>query len=144
VRQALAGRPLTVYGDGKQSRCFCDVTDVVRALILLAECPAAEGQLFNIGNTEEVTILELAQKIIKLTGSESDIQFVSYDEAYGPGFEDMRRRVPDISKIGDIVGWRPGISLTDTLTGVISSLAKQTINTPSSATDPNMRTRPQP
>jgi len=144
VRQALAGRPLTVYGDGKQSRCFCDVTDVVRALILLAECPAAEGQLFNIGNTEEVTILELAQKIIKLTGSESDIQFVSYDEAYGPGFEDMRRRVPDISKIGDIVGWRPGISLTDTLTGVISSLAKQTINIPSSATDPNMRTRPQP
>jgi UDP-glucose 4-epimerase len=118
-RQALAGEPITVYGDGQQSRCFCDVSDVVRALILLAENPQAEGELFNIGSTEEVTILELAEKIIALTGSSSPIEFVPYDKAYSPGFEDMRRRVPDINKINTIVGWKPVFSLNDTLVRLI-------------------------
>jgi UDP-glucose 4-epimerase len=115
VKQALAGEPLTVYGDGNQSRCFCDVSDVVRALVELAECPAAEGQLFNIGSTEEITILELAKKIIKLSGSDSQITFISYNEAYGPGFEDMHRRIPDISKINRTIGWAPLLSLDDSL-----------------------------
>jgi UDP-glucose 4-epimerase len=119
VRQALAGEPLTVYGDGRQARCFCDVADAVKALILLAESPAAVGQLFNIGSTEEITIFELAQKIIDLTKSSSPIKFVSYDDAYGPGFEDMRRRVPDISKIGAAVGWAPRLTLQDTLMRLI-------------------------
>ena len=120
VRQALAGEPLTVYGDGRQSRCFCDVADAVRALMALAECRGAEGQLFNIGSTEEVTILELAERIIKITGSESQIEFVSYDDAYGPGFEDMRRRVPDISKINKTIGWKPGLTLEDTLVRIVN------------------------
>jgi len=120
VRQALAGEPLTVYGDGRQSRCFCDVADAVRALMALAECRGAEGQLFNIGSTEEVTILELAERIIKISGSESQIEFVSYDDAYGPGFEDMRRRVPDISKINRTIGWTPGLTLDDALVRIVN------------------------
>jgi len=120
VRQALAGEPLTVYGNGQQSRCFCDVADAVRALMALAECRGAEGQLFNIGSTEEVTILELAERIIKISGSESQIEFVSYDDAYGPGFEDMRRRVPDISKINRTIGWTPGLTLDDALVRIVN------------------------
>jgi UDP-glucose 4-epimerase len=119
IRQALAGEPLTVYGDGQQSRCFCDVSDAVRALILLAENPQAEGELFNIGSTEEVTILELAERIIQLTDSDSPVKFVSYAEAYGPYFEDMRRRVPDISKIKNTVDWSPQVSLQDMLRKII-------------------------
>ena len=119
VRQALAGDPITVYGDGQQSRCFCDVSDAVRALMALAECTDAEGQLFNIGSTEEITILDLAKKTIELTGSGSQIDFLSYDEAYGPGFEDMRRRVPDISKIFNVVGWASHLSLDQTLRRII-------------------------
>jgi UDP-glucose 4-epimerase len=119
VQQALAGEPLTVYGDGSQSRCFCDVTDVVRALVALADRPDAEGQLFNIGSMEEITILELAKKVIKLSGSDSQITFISYDEAYGPGFEDMQRRIPDISKINRTIGWAPQLSLDDSLKHLI-------------------------
>lgn len=121
VQQALRGDPLTVYGDGGQSRCFCNVRDVVRALLLLAEIPEAVGEVFNVGSTEEVSILELAQKVQALEGEQSsEIVFISYDEAYAPGFEDMRRRVPAIDKVTRFTGWRPQISLDETIQEVIT------------------------
>jgi UDP-glucose 4-epimerase len=119
VKQALSGRPLTVYGDGKQTRCFGYVGDVVGALVKLMDHPEAVGQVFNIGSNEEVTILELAERIKELTSSESEITFVPYDEAYEEGFEDMPRRVPDISKVKDFVGFRPQMSLDGILKSVI-------------------------
>lgn len=120
VKQALAGRPLTVYGDGKQTRCFGYVGDVVGALIKLMDNPASVGQVFNIGSSEEVTILELAERVKELTNSESEIVFVPYDEAYEEGFEDMPRRVPDISKINALVGFRPEMKLDGILQSVIN------------------------
>ncbi|HVF33137.1 MAG TPA: NAD-dependent epimerase/dehydratase family protein [Acidimicrobiales bacterium] len=105
VRQALAGEALTVHGDGSQTRCFCHVDDVVRALLLLLDDPRAVGEVFNIGSTEEVSILELAERIIARTGSSSSIELVPYEQAYEAGFEDMQRRVPDVGKIGALVGW---------------------------------------
>jgi len=120
VRQALAGEPLTVYGDGQQSRCFADVADVVDAVIRLAGHPAAVGQVFNLGSTEEVTILELARRVIALTGSRSEIVLVPYERAYEPGFEDMRRRVPDISRAAALIGYRPAYTLDDTLRRIIA------------------------
>jgi len=120
VQRALAGEPLQVYGDGLQTRCFADVEDVVRAIILLADCPDAIGQVFNIGTQAEISILDLAQKIIALTESKSTITFVPYDQAYAAGFEDMRRRVPDISKIRQKVGFEPRISLDETLQRIIA------------------------
>ncbi|MGI9106020.1 MAG: GDP-mannose 4,6-dehydratase [Pyrinomonadaceae bacterium] len=120
VKQALAGRPLTVYGDGKQTRCFGYVGDVVGALIKLMNYPEAVGQVFNIGSDEEVTILELAERIKELTNSDSDIVLVPYDEAYEEGFEDMPRRVPDISKINASVGFRPEMKLDGILKSVIA------------------------
>ena len=121
VQQALRGDPLTVYGDGGQSRCFCNVRDVVRVLLLLAGTPEAVGEVFNVGSIEEVSILELAQKVQALVGEQqSEIVFVSYDEAYAPGFEDMRRRVPAIDKITRFTGWRPQISLDETIQEVIT------------------------
>jgi UDP-glucose 4-epimerase len=128
VRQALAGDPITVYGDGRQSRCFCDVSDAVRALMALAQFTDAEGQLFNIGSTEEITILDLAKKTIELTGSSSQIEFLSYDEAYGPGFEDMHRRVPDIRKIFNFLSWAPQISLDQALRRIIEYQESQVQN----------------
>lgn len=119
VKQALAGRPITVFGDGKQSRCFGYVGDVVGALINLMEQKDAVGQVFNIGSNEEITILELAQRIKELTNSSSEIVFVPYDEAYEEGFEDMPRRIPDISKVGQLVGFRPKMSLDGILKSVI-------------------------
>ncbi len=119
VRQALAGQPLTVYGDGTQSRCFADVADVTRAAAALAEHPAAPGQVFNVGATEEITIRGLAERVIALTGSRSEIQMVAYDDAYGPGFEDMQRRVPSIAKLHALIGYAPRCSLDDTLRRVI-------------------------
>ena len=119
VRQALEGQPLTVYGDGTQSRCFCHVLDVVQALKGLAWEPRASGQVLNVGSTEEVTILSLAQRIIQRTGSQSKVVFVPFHEAYAPGFEDMQRRVPNISRIGSLLGWRPTRSLDDILAAVI-------------------------
>lgn len=107
VQQAVAGESLTVYGDGHQTRCFCHVQDVVAALLGLLEEPAAEGDVFNVGSTEEVTILDLAQRVIDVAGSSSRIKTIPYDQAYEEGFEDMRRRVPDISKIGQTIGWSP-------------------------------------
>lgn len=119
VRQALAGDPITIYGDGEQSRCFGDVADVIDATIKLAYHPDAVGQVFNIGSTEEVTIRELAEKVVAATGSQSKIVYVPYEEAYAPGFEDMRRRVPDLSKIHQLIGYQPRYSFEDTLRRVI-------------------------
>ena len=119
VQQALRGEPLTVYGDGQQSRCFTCVQDVVRAIVGLADEPAAVGEIFNIGSTDEVSIEALARRIISLTNSPSEIVLVSYEQAYETGFEDMRRRVPDISKIQHWIGWEPEVDLQQTLCSVI-------------------------
>ena len=125
VAQALKGEPITVYGDGLQSRCFTHVSDTVRAVILLADNPNAVGQVFNVGSSEEITILELAQKVKKLLGSDSDIVFIPYDEAYEEGFEDMRRRVPDTTKIRNLTGWETKYSLDDTILAVADYMRNQ-------------------
>jgi UDP-glucose 4-epimerase len=136
VGQALRGEPLTVYGDGQQTRCFCNVEDVVRAIIGLSECAEAAGQVFNVGSTEEVTILQLATMVLQAVDSvraeastqgsqEERIRFVAYDEAYGTGFEDMRRRVPDIGRIKTTIGWEPQLSLEETLRRVALDFAQQ-------------------
>jgi UDP-glucose 4-epimerase len=119
VRQALAGQPITVFGDGTQSRSFTYVADVVDALVKLTEDPRAVGEVFNVGNTEEVTIGELAQRVKRATGSESPVQFVPYDQAYEAGFEDMPRRVPDISKVRDLVGYQPRLGLDEIVCRVV-------------------------
>jgi len=119
VRQALAGQPITVFGDGTQTRSFTYVADVVDALIKLAQEPRAVGEVFNIGNTEEVSIGALAQRVKALSGSDSTIQFIPYDEAYEAGFEDMPRRVPDISKVHALVGFEPRMGLDDIIRTVI-------------------------
>jgi UDP-glucose 4-epimerase len=123
VRQALGREPLTVYGDGKQSRCFVHVRDAVEALISLIDCPEALGEVFNIGSTEEVTISDLAHRVLQAVDSgDARIVFVPYEEAYATGFEDMYRRVPDISKIGRYTGWKPTHSLTEIVRDVVSSM----------------------
>ena len=119
VRQALAGDEITVHGDGSQSRCFTHVSDAVGALIQIAEHPRAVGEVYNIGSDHEVTILELAKKIREMAGSESQLTFVPYDEAYEEGFEDMMRRVPDLSKIHALIGYAPRVDLDGILTSVI-------------------------
>jgi UDP-glucose 4-epimerase len=119
VKQALAGRPITVYGDGKQTRCFGYVGDVVGALIGLMDNEDAVGQVFNIGSNEEVSILELARRIKEITRSDSEIVLVPYDEAYEEGFEDMPRRVPDITKVGKLVGFRPEMKLDGIIEKVV-------------------------
>ncbi len=120
VRQALTGQPITVFGDGSQSRCFTHVRDVVGALIKLMDHPGAVGEVFNIGSCEEVSIGELAEMIKVMTGSPSDIVLIPYDQAYEAGFEDMPRRVPDISKIGAMIGYRPTVSLEGILKSIIA------------------------
>jgi len=120
VRQALSGESITVYGDGKQTRCFCNVRDVVTAILLLLEHPGAEGQVFNIGSQEEIGMRALADMVKARTGSSSEIQAVPYDQAYAGGFEDMRRRVPDIHKIQLATGWSPKIPLAQTLDEIIA------------------------
>jgi len=119
VRQALRGEPITVYGDGNQSRCFADVSDVVGAVVKLAGHPGAVGQVFNIGSTEEVTITELAERIVALSNSKSAIEYIPYDKAYAPGFEDMRRRVPALEKDHSLIGYTPQCKLDDILRRVI-------------------------
>ncbi len=113
VQQALAGKPLTVYGDGSQQRCFGYVGDVVGALVGLMEHPGAVGQIFNIGNTEEVSILDLAKRVIKLTNSSSTITMVPYDVAYEAGFEDMARRIPDLTRVKSLIGYQPKVGLDE-------------------------------
>jgi len=125
VRQALAGQPITVFGDGTQSRSFTYVGDVVRAMVALIDEPRAVGQVFNIGNRGEISINALAARIKELTGSSSDIVLVPYDQAYESGFEDMPRRVPDISKISSLVGYAPTVQLDEILTRVIEFFRQQ-------------------
>jgi len=120
TRQALAGEPLTVYGDGTQSRCFCDVRDVVAALLGLAAHGDADGAVFNVGSTQEITIDALARRIRALAASRSDIVYVPYDVAYAAGFEDMQRRVPDTARLSRLTGWQPRRSLDETLHAVIT------------------------
>jgi UDP-glucose 4-epimerase len=119
VRQALAGHPITVFGDGTQSRSFTDVEDVVGALVKLAQEPRAVGEVFNVGNVGEITIGGLAQRVKELTHSQSPIHFVPYDEAYEAGFEDMPRRVPDITKLRALIGYEPRLRLDDIIQRVI-------------------------
>lgn len=120
MQWALAGEPIQVYGDGEQSRCFANVHDVVKAIVLLANCEEANGKVFNIGSQEEITILELAQKIREKTGSSSETILIPYNQAYEEGFEDMRRRVPDTSKIKTYVGWEAETPLDRTLDEIIT------------------------
>jgi UDP-glucose 4-epimerase len=121
IQQALKGEALTVYGDGQQTRCFLHVSDAVAAITTLAECEEAVGQVFNVGSTEEVSISELARAVLRVTRrlkpaiKGADIQYVSYENAYAVGFEDMRRRVPDIGKIKDTTGWQPEKNLQQIL-----------------------------
>jgi UDP-glucose 4-epimerase len=124
VRQALANEPITVFGDGTQARCFGYVGDIVGAVIKLAATPEAYGQVFNIGNEDEVSIDELARRVIRLTGSSSTVQHVPYSEAYGAGFEDMRRRVPDLTKIHKFIGYRPRVSLDEIIERVVAHAKK--------------------
>lgn len=120
VERALAGQPITVYGDGTQSRCFCNVRDTLRAVMALTFEPKAVGEIFNIGSQEEVTIRALAERVKARTGSTSEIITVPYDQAYEKGFEDMHRRIPSIEKIHQWVGWQPLIPLDQTLDEVIA------------------------
>jgi UDP-glucose 4-epimerase len=124
TRQALDGEPITVYGDGRQSRAFTDVEDAVRATIALSTSPAAVGEVFNVGTSEEVTIGELAERVRRLAGSRSPIVFVPYEEAYQRGFEDLRRRVPRIAKAERVVGYQPRVPLDETLRRVIDFLRR--------------------
>jgi UDP-glucose 4-epimerase len=134
IEQALAGEPLTVYGDGRQTRCFCHVADVVRGLAGLLDCPQAVGEVFNVGSTSEVSILGLAEQIIAVTESESEIQLIPYERAYGAGFEDMQRRVPDTSKLEALIDWRPTHSLQQIIADVSEDLrARRATTSPPSA-----------
>ena len=119
VAQALAGQPLTVYGSGQQTRCFCNVRDTVRAIVGLAAAPAAVGGIYNVGSQEEVTIRELAERVRARAGSASAIVCVPYDEAYEVGFEDMQRRVPALDRVREIIDWAPTVRLDETLDEVI-------------------------
>jgi UDP-glucose 4-epimerase len=119
VRQALANEPITVFGDGRQTRSFTDVSDVVGGLMKLAVEPKAVGEVFNIGNTEEISMMDLAQRVRTLTSSRSEIVLIPYDQAYEQGFEDMPRRVPDLTKINALVGYRPTHDLNGILQRVI-------------------------
>jgi len=120
VRQALDGKPITVFGDGTQTRCFTFVGDVVNALVTLCQEPRAIGQVYNLGNEEEVSIRELAERVKAQTGSASPIVTIPYDQAYESGFEDMPRRVPDISKVHALIGFEPKVKLDEILRLVIA------------------------
>lgn len=119
IKNALMNNPITIFGDGKQSRCFADVEDVVNGMIKLMGEKAAEGQIFNIGNTEEITIEDLAKKIKNMVDSKSKIEYIPYIEAYEEGFEDMQRRIPDLSKITEYIGYKPVYSLDNILERVV-------------------------
>ncbi len=111
VHSALKNEPLSVYGSGGQIRCFCHVQDAVKALLLVMDSDKAIGQVFNVGNNSQISIMELAKKVLEITGSKSRIEKIAYEKAYPEGFEDMQRRVPDISKIKQVLGWEPEINL---------------------------------
>lgn len=115
IAAARAGQPLRLFGDGRQTRCFCHAADTVEALLRLAACPAARGEVFNVGTEEEVSIRELAERVIRLLNSTSPLETVPYSEAYAPGFEDMQRRRPCVSKLARITGFRPATPLDETI-----------------------------
>jgi UDP-glucose 4-epimerase len=119
VSQAIKGEPITVYGTGQQTRCFCSVSDVVKGLVALMDHPEASGRAYNLGGTEEISMEALAQRIITLAGSSSKIRYVPYDEAYEEGFEDMQRRVPDTTRARELVGFAPEVALDEILTSVV-------------------------
>jgi UDP-glucose 4-epimerase len=125
VQQALHGEPLTVFGDGRQTRCFAHVLDVVEALLRLLDDEAAIGHTFNIGSSEEISIARLAEAIIARCESRSRIQLIPYDEAYGAGFEDMQRRVPDTTKLRALTGWQPRFTLADVLNDAITEARRE-------------------
>ncbi len=125
VRQALANEPITVFGDGTQRRAFTHVTDVVGALLKLVVQPKAIGEVINIGNVQEITIVKLAERVRELSGSNSSIKFIPYDEAYESGFEDMPRRVPDLTKVERLIGYHPVNTLDDILEQVIDYFRKK-------------------
>jgi len=133
VQRALNNQPLSVYGTGRQSRCFCYVADLVEAVIALMNCPHAAGRVYNIGSTEEISIEALAEKIIRMTGSKSRKEFVPYETAYGRPIDDMMRRVPGLQRIKDTIGWTPRTGLTETLEIIIQSCRK-TVATKKDAT----------
>jgi UDP-glucose 4-epimerase len=120
VNQALKGEPITVYGTGEQSRCFAHVADVVESLVRLMNTPGAAGEVFNVGNDQEISIEELARKVKQLTSSPSPIRKLPYNEAYGAGFEDMVRRVPDVGKLERVIGYRPRTPLDKIITDVVA------------------------
>jgi UDP-glucose 4-epimerase len=129
VQAAMKNEPITVYGDGTQQRCFGHVHDVIEGLVKLLDAPECFGQVINLGNSEEVSINGLAEKAIELTGSTSEIRYISYDEAYGDGFEDMQRRVPNLEKAGRLIGYKP----TRTLENIINDVANEFKNESSAA-----------
>jgi UDP-glucose 4-epimerase len=123
VRQAIEGRPLTVYGDGGQLRCFTNVHDVVVAMMALAATPAAVGEVVNVGNPREISIRDLAALVCRIVGSNSTVELVDYESAYGKGFEDMRRRVPNVSLLRKLIGFVPVTSLEDTIEEIARDIA---------------------
>lgn len=127
VRQAVANQSITIYGDGAQTRCFCHVADVVDALARLLDHDGAVGEVFNVGATEEISILDLARRIVGRTGSTSALDLIPYDQAYGCGFEDMRRRVPDTTKMRALTGWAPTMTLDDILEQTIAEAATEQV-----------------
>lgn len=144
VQQALAGEPLTVYGDGQQTRCFTDVRDAVEAVVRLMERPAAAGNVFNVGNSREITIEALARQVIQLTGSTSSIRYVPYEQVYERGFEDMRRRVPDTSKLRATIGFAPEIPLEEALKSIIVFFRAASAGRRSSSASPIPQAGPVP
>jgi UDP-glucose 4-epimerase len=139
VRQALAGEPLTVFGDGTQSRCFGWVGDIVDALIALSEHPDAIGKVFNIGHNQEVTIRELAERVISLTHSRSSIRMIPYDQAYEAGFEDMHRRIPSLERIQKLIGYKPTRTLEQILEAIIRSQSEKPSTRPHLVSQPTSR-----
>ena len=124
VSAALRNEPLYVYGTGDQIRCFCHVDDAVRALLLVMDSDKAIGEVFNVGNNQQISIIELAKKVIEITGSKSSIEKIAYEKAYPEGFEDMQRRVPDISKIKRVLGWAPEINLDQVIKDIAAHSSK--------------------
>ena len=125
VDQALTGKPITVFGDGSQTRSFAYVGDVVQALLALLKEPSAVGQVFNVGNDREISILDLAKTVKRLTASDSDIRTIPYEKAYEAGFEDMPRRVPDLRKIKALLGWAPIVTLEELLAKILAHVGQE-------------------
>jgi len=122
VRQALEGKPITVYGDGSQRRCFCSVHDVVEGLTRLPRVPSAAGRVINLGSQEEISIRALAARVRDILHSDSEIVYIPYEEAYGAGFDDMQRRIPDLTRAKDLMGWAPKHSIEEIISEVATHM----------------------